>query len=275
MTKAAVIQMTSTTDVQRNLDAAEVLLAQAAGEGAVLAVLPENFVIMGKHETDKFAVAEEFVHGRVQNFLGTLAKKLKLWIVAGTMPIKVPGETRVAAASLIFNSHGECVARYDKIHLFDVEVSDAQGTYRESASMVPGQQPVCIDTPVGKLGMAICYDMRFPELFRLLSAKGAQVFAVPAAFTVPTGRAHWDVLLRARAIENLSFVLAAAQVGIHENGRETWGHSMIIDPWGEVLGCRPEGTGVVVVDINLQHQADIRRRFPALNQRRFRIAEHD
>jgi nitrilase len=273
MNKAAVIQMTSATDVQRNLEVAEVLLAEAAGAGAVLAVLPENFVIMGRHEADKFAVAEGFGRGPIQSFIGELSKKLKLWIVAGTMPIKVPDETRVAAASLIFNAQGQCVARYDKIHLFDVEVSDAHGTYRESASMVPGQKPVCIDTPIGKVGMAICYDMRFPELFRLLSAKGAQLFAVPAAFTVPTGRAHWEVLLRARAIENLGFVLAAAQTGVHENGRETWGHSMIIDPWGEVLGCRSEGPGVVTVEVNLQHQSDIRRRFPALTQRRLHIAE--
>jgi len=272
MTKAAVIQMTSTTDVQRNLDAAAELLSQAASAGATLAVLPENFVIMGKKETDKFAVAEIFGAGPIQEFLAQLSRQLKLWIVAGTMPMKVAGESRVAAASLVFNAQGECVARYDKIHLFDVEVNDAHGSYRESASMVPGQVPVCIDTPVGKLGLAICYDMRFPELFRLLSAQGAQLLAIPAAFTVPTGRAHWEVLLRARAIENLGFVLAAAQSGQHENGRETWGHSMIIDPWGEVLGCQPNSTGVVVIDIDLQHQARIRERFPALTQRRFQIS---
>jgi len=273
MSKAAVIQMTSTTDVQRNLDAAAELLSQAAAAGARLAVLPENFVIMGKKETDKFAVAENAGAGPIQEFVSKLAKQLELWIVAGTMPIKVSGESRVAAASLIFDEQGDCVARYDKIHLFDVDVNDAHGSYRESASMVPGKASVCVDTPVGKLGMAICYDMRFPEMFRSLSAQGAQLFAIPAAFTVPTGRAHWEVLLRARAIENLGFVLAAAQTGKHENDRETWGHSMIIDPWGEVLGCRPDGAGVVVVDIDLQHQAGIRQRFPALTQRRFHISD--
>jgi len=272
MTKAAVIQMTSAADVQRNLEAAGELLLQAAQGGAALAVLPENFVLMGEQESDKFSVAESFGVGPVQDFLSKVSKQLKLWIVAGTMPIKVSGESRVAAASLVFDAQGECVGRYDKIHLFDVEVNDTHGSYRESASMVPGSRPVCIDTPIGKLGMAICYDMRFPELFRWLSAQGAQLFAVPAAFTVPTGRAHWEVLLRARAIENLSYVLAAAQTGHHENGRETWGHSVIIDPWGEVRDCRSEGTGVVIADIDLQQQANIRQRFPALAQRRLQVA---
>ena len=268
MTLAAVIQMTSGTDVQRNLDAAEVLLQQAAAQGAALAVLPENFVLMGGHEHDKFAIAESFGDGKIQSYLSAISRELNLWIVAGTMPIKVSNETRVAAASLVFNAQGECVARYDKMHLFDVDVSDAQGSYRESASMVHGQVPMCVDTPIGKLGMAICYDMRFPELFRLLVNQGAQVFAIPAAFTMPTGRVHWEVLLRARAIENLSYVMASAQTGLHENGRETWGHSMIISPWGEILNSRSEAPGVVITDINLQNQAAIRQRFPVLSQRR-------
>jgi nitrilase len=268
MTKAAVIQMTSATDVQRNLATASALLKQAAESGAMLAVLPENFALMGKHETDKYAIAETYGSGAIQSWLSTISRELGMWIVAGTMPIKVPGETRVAAAALIFNSHGECIARYDKMHLFDVDVNDAQGSYRESATMVYGATPLCIDTPIGKLGMAICYDMRFPELFRALSLQGAQVFAIPAAFTVPTGRAHWQVLLRARAIENLSYVLAAAQCGTHENGRETYGHSMLIDPWGEVLGCREDGPGVVIAEIDLQHESAVRQRFPALTQRR-------
>ena len=268
MTKAAVIQMTSGADVQRNIAAAQTLLEQAAQAGAALAVLPENFVLMGRHDHDKFAIAETFGDGMIQSWLSTTARTLNLWIVAGTMPIKVPGETRVAAASLVFNAQGVCVARYDKMHLFDVDVNDAQGSYRESASMVHGRTPVCVDTPVGKMGLAICYDMRFPELFRVLVSQGAQIFAIPAAFTVPTGRAHWDVLLRARAIENLSYVLASAQTGLHENGRETWGHSMIISPWGEVLGCQESDAGLAVVDIDLQNQSAIRQRFPALTQRR-------
>ena len=268
MTKAAVIQMTSTTDAHRNLVAASALLRQAAESGAALSVLPENFALMGKHDTDKYAIAETYGSGAIQSWLSRAARDLDMWIVAGTMPIKVPGETRVAAASLIFNDQGECIARYDKMHLFDVDVNDAQGSYRESATMVHGAAPVCIDTPVGKLGMAICYDMRFPELFRALSLQGAQVFAVPAAFTVPTGRAHWEVLLRARAIENLSYVLAAAQCGAHENGRETYGHSVVIDPWGEMLACQQADPGVVIAEIDLQHESTLRQRFPALSQRR-------
>jgi predicted amidohydrolase len=246
MPKAAVIQMCSSTNVGENVEVACELLTQSAAAGAKLAVLPENFALMGAHEHDKYSVAESFGHGVIQSRLSETARKLKLWVVAGTMPIKVENEKRVAAASLVFNQDGNCVARYDKIHLFDVDVSDAQGSYRESATMVHGTKPVCIDTPVGKMGMAICYDMRFPELFRLLVAQGAQLFVIPAAFTVPTGRAHWDVLIRARAIENLSFVLAAAQSGRHANGRETWGHSMLVSPWGEVLACKAEGPGFVL-----------------------------
>lgn len=268
MSKAAVVQMCSGTNAGENLDVACELLVQCAEAGAKLAVLPENFALMGAHEHDKYSIAESFGSGVMQSRISSLARKLKLWIVAGTMPIKVENESRVAAASLVFDHEGKCVARYDKIHLFDVDVSDAQGSYRESASMVHGNQPVCIDTPIGKMGMAICYDMRFPELFRLLVAQGVQLFVVPAAFTVPTGRAHWDVLLRARAIENLSYVLASAQSGHHQNGRETWGHSMIVDPWGEVLCSRPDDNGFVVADIDLEELQRTRRRFPALSQRR-------
>lgn len=268
MTRAAVIQMTSDTVVSNNLAAAFELLRQAAKGGAQLAVLPENFVLMGQHETDKFAVAEAMGSGPIQAWLANTARELKLWIVAGTLPMKVPGETRVAAACLVINSHGECVARYDKMHLFDVDVDDATGSYRESASMAPGSKPVLIDTPVGRLGLGVCYDMRFPELFRYLSAQGAQLFSLPAAFTVPTGKAHWEVLLRARAIENLSFVLAAAQTGLHANGRETYGHSMIVDPWGELLALRAAEPGIALADIDLARQAAVRSRFPALSHRR-------
>ncbi len=268
MPKAAVIQMTSGTEVQGNLGTASVLLKQAAEAGAVLAVLPENFVLMGKHEHDKFSIAENFGDGVIQSWLGKISRELGLWIVAGTMPLKIANESRVAAASLVFDAQGHCVTRYDKMHLFDVEVNDAHGSYRESASIVHGRTPVCVDTPIGKVGLAICYDLRFPELFRILSAQGAQVFVIPAAFTVPTGRAHWEVLLRARAIENLCYVLAAAQVDKHENGRETYGHSIIIDPWGETLAYQPSGQNIAIAEIDLNHQAVIRQHFPALSQRR-------
>lgn len=265
---AAVIQMTSGTDVQENLHTAYGLLQQAARQGAVLAALPENFAFMGHSDQDKFAIAEDDGDGPMQSWLANTARELGLWIVAGTLPIRIPSEARVAAASLVVNARGERVARYDKMHLFDVEVDDATGRYRESATIAPGQQAVVVDTPVGKLGMAICYDLRFPELFRQLSNQGTEVFVLPSAFTVPTGRAHWEVLLRARAIENLCYLLAPAQTGLHANGRETYGHSMIVDPWGEVLACQSDEAGCVATELDLERQAELRKRFPALLHRR-------
>lgn len=268
MNTAAVIQMTSSTDVQDNLRSAHALLRDAAARGAQLAVLPENFVLMGQRERDKLAIAEADGDGPMQRWLAETARELGLWIVAGTMPLQVRGESRVAAACLVVDAQGKRVARYDKLHLFDVEVEDATRRYHESASIVPGGQVVMIDTPVGKLGLAICYDVRFPELFRELSAQGAQVCVLPSAFTVPTGRAHWEVLLRARAIENLSYMLAAAQWGLHANGRETYGHSMIVDPWGVVIQELDAGTGAVLAQIDLDAQVEKRRTFPALSHRR-------
>lgn len=268
MTTAAVIQMTSSTEVQGNLDRAYALLRNAATQGAQLAVLPENFVLMGQHERDKLAIAEADGDGPLQNWLSVTARELGLWIVAGTLPLQVKGEQRVAAACVVVDAQGRRVARYDKLHLFDVEVDDATRRYHESATIAPGQQVVMIDTPIGKLGLAICYDLRFPELFRELSAQGAQLFALPAAFTVPTGRAHWEVLLRARAIENLSYVLASAQTGLHANGRETYGHSLIIDHWGTVIEQLDAGEGVLLAEIDLASQREQRRTFPALAHRR-------
>jgi predicted amidohydrolase len=174
---------------------------------------------------------------------------------------------RVAAASLVYNAQGECVARYDKIHLFDVDVPGRAERYRESANMAPGKAAQMVDTPVGRVGLAVCYDMRFPELFRQMSASGAQLFSVPSAFTAPTGRAHWETLLRARAIENLCYVIAPAQSGIHPNGRETYGDSLIVDYWGRVLARRPRGTGCVVAEVDLKRQAEVRESFPALSHR--------
>ncbi len=268
MMKAAAIQMTSSTDVQENLRSAFSLLQQAAQQGAQLAALPENFALMGLSEQDKFAIAENDGDGPMQTWLANTARELGLWIVAGTLPINIPDEPRVAAACLIVNAHGERVARYDKIHLFDVDVDDATGSYRESSTIAPGQHVMLVDTPIGKLGLAVCYDVRFPELFRQLSSQGAEVLVLPSAFTVPTGQLHWEVLLRARAIENLCYLLAPAQTGRHANGRETYGHSMIVDPWGAVLACRPEGVGVVVAAIDLHSQQALRARFPALAHRR-------
>lgn len=273
MPLAAVLQMTSTADVAANLATARSLLEQAHAEGAILAALPENFAIMGCKESDKLDVAEPFGEGPMQAFLGHCARELKLWIIGGTLPMLTEGRPdRVAAASLVFDEQGRCMARYDKIHLFDVDLPDREESYRESATIAPGAAPTIVSTPIGHLGMAVCYDVRFPELFRILQSQGAEVLSLPSAFTAPTGRAHWDLLVRARAVENLCYMLAPAQGGMHENGRETHGDSMIVDPWGQVLarvGAAGPGLAVAEIDRTLQHE--LRRRFPALGHRRFGI----
>jgi nitrilase len=250
-----------------NLATAGRLLQQAAQRGARIAVLPENFSLMAQRDADRRALAERDGAGAVQDFLARTAAQLSLWIIAGSVPIaNAPGE-RIAQACLVYAADGTRAARYDKIHLFDVELPDRAESYRESAHMAPGNTVVTVDTPAGKLGLSVCYDVRFPELYRRLEAAGAQWFVVPAAFTAPTGEAHWEPLLRARAIENLCFLVASAQQGLHPNGRRTWGHSMIIDYWGRVMAELPEGEGIVVADIDLAAQAEARRKFPALSHR--------
>ena len=275
MSVAAVIQMTSSPDVAANLANARGLLERAHAQGAVLAVLPENFAIMGRKEADKVAVAEPGGEGPIQAFLGHSARELGMWIVGGTIPIQDQAEPgRVAAASLVFDERGRCVARYDKIHLFDVDIPGREERYRESATVVPGAQPMVTTTPLGRLGMAVCYDVRFPELFRVLQAQGAEVFSLPSAFTAPTGRAHWELLVRARAVENLCYVLAPAQSGTHDNGRETYGDSMIVDPWGHVVARVAEaGPGLVVAEIDRTLQHELRGRFPALAHRKFKVTD--
>ena len=268
MSRVAAIQMTSCAEVARNLETAVRLLREARARGACLAALPENFAFMGLAEADKLAIAEDHGRGPIQSSLAGLARELGLWIVAGTLPLRVPGEARVAAACLVFDADGLCVARYDKIHLFDVAVPGRDERYQESASVRPGETPVCVDTPAGRLGLAVCYDLRFPELFRRLLGLGAEWFCLPSAFTAPTGRAHWETLLRARAVENLCHVVAPAQSGFHENGRETYGDSMIVDCWGRVVARLPRGTGVVVGDIDLVRQREVRQNFPSIDHRR-------
>jgi deaminated glutathione amidase len=265
--KVAALQMTSGPDVADNLEQARGLLREARERGAVLAALPENFAFMGLKDADKRAVGESEGSGPIQDFLAATARELKLWIVGGTMPMRAGADGRVAAASLVFDEGGKRVARYDKIHLFDVDIPGKAETYRESAHVAPGREPVVVDTPAGKLGLSVCYDMRFPELFRRLSAAGAQIFSVPSAFTAPTGRAHWETLLRARAIENLCYVIAPAQSGFHPNGRETYGDSLIVDHWGAVLHRLPRGRGCVVAEVDLNRQAQARTSFPALGHR--------
>jgi nitrilase len=263
----AALQMTSGPDVAANLEQAARLLADAARAGARVAVLPENFSFMGLADGDRRGVAERDGNGPVQQFLAQRARELGLWIVAGTTPISAhPGE-RAAAACLVYDQRGERVARYDKIHLFDVDLPGRSESYRESANIAPGSRSVLAPTPAGLLGLSVCYDMRFPEHYRPMVAAGAQWLSVPAAFTVPTGRAHWEVLLRARAIENLSFVVAAAQWGRHASGRETYGDSIIIDYWGTVLARLPSGIGVITATLDLAAQDDTRRNFPALSHR--------
>jgi len=265
--KAAALQMTSGPDVDANLAEARLLLEEAHAADARLAVLPENFAFMGIHDADKLAVGESLGGGPIQDFLAATAQRLGLWVIAGTIPLRVAGDARVAAASLVYNAQGERVARYDKIHLFDVELPERAESYRESANMAPGKTPALIDTPIGRVGLAVCYDVRFPELFRNLSAQGAEVLVLPSAFTAPTGRAHWETLLRARAIENLCHLIAPAQSGFHANGRETYGDSMIVDYWGRILGRLPRGRGCVSADIDLVRQAQVRKSFPALLHR--------
>lgn len=264
----AVVQMNSGADTQANLVEAGRLLNQAADAGARLAVLPENFSFMGRRDGERRTVAEPEGRGPVQDFLATSAARLGLWIVGGTVPLLTEDAAgRIAPACVVYDASGQRVARYDKIHLFDVMLPGGQESYRESAHFAPGHAPVVIDTPVGRIGLSICYDIRFPELYRQLVSAGAEIFTVPAAFTVPTGQAHWETLMRARAIENLCYVLASAQCGTHPSGRQTFGDSMIVNDWGQLLARRPEGPGVVLAAIDLAAQAERRRNFPALNHR--------
>ncbi len=265
--KYAAVQMTSGTDVAANVATARRLLAEAAAQGAKLAVLPENFALMAQRERDKRAIAEVDGEGPVQRQLADCARELGITLVAGTFPIRVPGEERVAAASLVYGPDGRRIGRYDKIHLFDVNVPDAAESHRESAGMVPGRGIGVFDTPAGRIGVAVCYDMRFPELFRRMLDAGAQAFAISAAFTVPTGEAHWHLLLRTRAVENLCAVVASAQAGTHQNGRQTYGHSLVVDCWGRVLAERDAGEGVAVGEVDFERQARVRAEFPALEHR--------
>lgn len=267
----AAVQLNSGDDVATNLAHSGELLTQAAADGATLAVLPENFAFMGEHGSDKLAHGEDDGRGPIQDFLATTAQRLKLWVVAGTVPLAVPGDTRhVSPSCLVYDADGQRVARYDKIHLFDVDVPDSNGErYRESASLAAGPlTPLCVDTPLGRLGLSVCYDLRFPELYRRLVADGAEILSVPAAFTARTGKAHWDLLLRARAIENQAWVVAPAQCGTHPGNRATWGNSLIVDPWGEVLGRCKSGEGVVLAMLSRRRQKSLRESFPALKHRR-------
>lgn len=271
VSRVAALQMNTGDDVVHNLRQATRLIAEAAAQGAGLAALPENFAFMGAREADKLAHAEEPGHGPIQDALARAARAHGIWVVAGTVPLRGQDARRVRAASLVYDAQGSCVARYDKIHLFDVDVPREDGgeRYRESASIEPGEwNPVVVDTPVGRLGLSVCYDLRFAELYRVLVEQGAELLCVPAAFTARTGAAHWEVLLRARAVENQCVVIAPGQFGTHPGGRATWGHSMIVGPWGEVLAQAADGERAVVADLDRAQQAALRRSFPVLQHRR-------
>jgi len=268
MSICAAIQMASSPNISSNLIEAERLISEAVAAGAKLVALPENFALMGQHELDKIEQKEQDGSGPVQDFLANTAKKYAVWIVAGTMPIADPdNDHKVMAACLVYNELGERVARYDKIHLFDVHVPGSDEVYRESDSISKGDTPLVIDSPFGKLGIAVCYDLRFPEQFRTMQRQGMEILIIPSAFTQKTGAAHWELLLRARAVENLCYVIAPNQGGFHVNGRQTYGHSMIIDPWGTVLECHKTNAGVVATDIDLVRLHKTRDTFPVLQHR--------
>ena len=269
MSKVAAIQMASGPNVKANLAEAEKLIKIAVQQNAELVVLPENFAIMGTAETDKVKIAEEFGSGLLQDYLKEQAIKNNIWLVGGTIPILSSESGKVFAACLLYNSQGEVVTRYDKIHLFDVIIEASDESYTESETITPGNKIVVVDTPFGRLGLAVCYDLRFPELFRAMVEQNMEICALPSSFTSLTGKVHWESLLRARSIENLSFIIASDQGGYHVGGRETHGDSMIIDPWGLILNRLPHGTGVVVADINIEKLEHTRKMFPALKHKRF------
>lgn len=270
--KIAAVQMASGPNVNANLLETARLIAQAADAGAGLVVLPENFALMGLVETDKVELREQPGAGPMQEFLARQADRHGIWLVGGTVPMSCDNPAKVRAACVVFDDHGQPVARYDKIHLFDVQVVDTHERYTESETIEPGMEPVVIDSPFGRLGLTVCYDLRFPELYRALLDQGMEVIALPAAFTAITGKAHWESLVRARAIENLCYVAAAAQGGYHVNGRETHGDSMIVDPWGVILDRLPRGSGVVIGEVDLKRLANTRSHFPSLAHRRLHCA---
>ena len=263
-TRIAAVQMVSGPEVGPNLEAAARLVEAAALAGAKLVALPENFYIIGRHEGDKVKVREKDGSGSIQSFLSETAKNCKVWLLGGTVPIESKDERKIRSASLLYDDTGKRVARYDKMHVFKYDGADER--YDESRTVEPGTEPVAVQSPFGRLALSVCYDVRFPELYRSLGE--FDLMFVPSAFTVPTGAAHWETLLRARAIENLAYVVAPAQGGRHASGRETYGHTMIVDPWGEVLGVRVRDEGVVLAEVDSAHINKVRASLPSLSHRK-------
>ena len=262
--RVAALQMVSTPEVMANLESADRLIAAAAAAGARLVALPENFYLIGRHEADKVRVREPEGEGPIQSFLAAAARRHRVWIVGGTAPISCADPGRIRSACLVFDDTGRRVARYDKMHLFRFEAGDER--HDESRTLEAGESAVAVQSPFGRLALSVCYDVRFPELYRELGDFDAMF--VPSAFTVPTGAAHWETLLRARAIENQAYVIAPAQGGLHASGRRTYGHSMIVDPWGQVLAVRPEGEGVLLAEIDTERVQEVRASLPAVANRR-------
>jgi nitrilase len=264
--RVAAVQMASGSNVTANLAEAARQIDAAAGRGAKLVALPEFFAMMGAADEEVLAIAETPGSGPIQEFLSEQSGQHKVWLLGGTIPLTRQGTSKVRAASCLYDDQGRCRARYDKMHLFDVIVEgDAKRTYSESRLVEPGTDIVVVDTPFGRLGLAVCYDLRFPELFRIMAVQGMELLALPSAFTAMTGKAHWEPLLRARAIENFCYVIAPAQGGIHVSGRETHGDTMVVDPWGTVLSRLPKGPGIIVTDVDLQTCKHLRKTFPAID----------
>ncbi|HEY4957644.1 MAG TPA: carbon-nitrogen hydrolase family protein [Caldimonas sp.] len=271
--KIAAVQMISTPSVATNLEAARRLVARAAGKGAELVVLPEYFCFMGKSDRDKLSVAETLGEGPIQQMLAETAREHRVWLIGGTLPLAVAQTgasgaedgDRVMNSNLVFSPQGEPAARYDKMHLFAFD--NGRERYDEARTLRAGRTPVAFDAAGVRVGLSVCYDLRFPELYRALVKPPCDLLSVPSAFTYTTGAAHWEVLLRARAIENQCYVVAAAQGGTHENGRRTFGHSLVVDPWGEIVACLDEGEGVVVAELQRERIESVRRQLPALEHR--------
>jgi deaminated glutathione amidase len=270
MTIVAAVQMVSTDIVNENLELAQKLITDAVCRQAKLVTLPENFPLMGIEDSERLAIKEPFGTGPIQSFLSEQARQHRIWLLGGTLPLESENPDKVFAANLLYNPDGECIAHYDKIHLFDVLLDESSNeSYKESDAFEAGKKIVVAATEIGNIGLSVCYDLRFPEMYRKMHDDNVQIITAPSAFTATTGEAHWESLLKTRAVENLCYVIASNQGGTHANERETWGHSMIVDPWGSILASIDKGAGVAVAEINLEKQSKLRNTFPALKHRKF------
>lgn len=271
--RIAAVQMCSSHNIDDNLLAVSKFIQEASQQGAKIVVLPEMFPIMGKNPLEKIQIAENYGTGRIQNFLAEQARTNNIWIIGGTIPLISEHIGKIRAACLVFNNNGEVVIRYDKMHLFDVTLS-ATESYNESATLISGNEVIVFDSPVGKIGLAVCYDIRFPEMFRLMMEKGAEIFCVPSAFTYTTGAKHWEILAKSRAVENICYFVGSCQGGVHTNGRQTYGNSLLIDPDGVIMSRLDCVTpGVILSSINLGHLQGLRKQIPLKEHLKFTITK--